>query len=1268
MKHLLQKLTALAAFLLAVLTVTAQTWVPPTKPTRPAFPDLEYPELPIEDLEYGKAYYIRCVASGQFLTGANNWGTQISATEDMMPYASFVIEALDNADYPDCCTIRLNGVHYFSGYKPNGDYLENRKFENTYMFRENENTGQLDRRNQVCYYWKIVKEGDYYRIQSAPGLGGFNTNGDQWIYEQGAGKPVLMNGTADTPGVDWQFVPYEGFDAEGYREQAEYYNTMFEPLKEQYDKDFEAYQTALPIYNARLYLYELLCDATMCEANTEQAGAVYNNPESTVEEINAASEELRNQVRDQMIVYGTTKSTADNPIDLTKYLLLNPDFMAGNADNWDITPGIGQNLGYQANNIYLGEDGDVEVNQFIEAWTQAPVFLADGTISQTIFGLPSAHYRLECDAMSVNQTAVTDYDNYVDVEDYKGVYLYYSDGQIVVPSDFVVTAVRTEDENGFVWHPQHFVFEFDIDKADSINVGMLIQDANVNWVLADNFRLYAAGPNQTPASFTALRAEYNTAKQLIKNLEENDYDGAQASVENTLNETMDIALALIEAGADASKVEAYTAAFTALKDARTAMQASVAAYTRLEDFIEKLYEDQKNYAAKAYCEPVAEVIGQIIMKAEDDADAGILSVDDINALINGYDAQVSEAMMQVFKELAAKGEELEEPLEITSIYPHMSYAYGETQTSFANGYPAENPVWMNPGNLAQFKTNYSTAEVWDVRPFEIYREFTDLPKGKYRIETHAFTRVGENQANYDEYVQGNLNEGGYAYIYAGNTKVDLPNVVELAVPETATGYAAVTVDEEGGQIFVPNSQQSFYNLLSDPEATDRQAKSLVGADGIVATDGGTLRVGIVGTEQLPAKHWVIWSGFRLYYYGNSDEVLIAALNEELTELVIKADEAASIAGVEEPLQLLTSAVKHGTAALDAADVDSKSAAIDELRKALAVAEEEHKLMRELQETMFAYEGRELEGVYTGEEYPALLKEINGYIESEGAGLKTLQQIRDLMAALPDAFYKHMLSNQLLDDATEVNPVEMTDLLVNADFSVATTANRTAPNGWVLELEKPDAGNVQSNNGGFEIWNTGGARLYQELPMLREGYWRLTTDGLFRTGNADEALKRYKAGTLDVYGYLFANEDSTKLYSWFAENQCTTEELGLGGMQRIVAEGDTLYAPNSGATIQNYYNAGHYLGNAVVFHYTQGPVTVGVFKNADTTIAQDWIYVDNFRLFYLGTEPPVAVSSVNAISKNPVAIYTMDGQRHARMQRGVNILRMADGSVRKVLVR
>lgn len=1264
MKHLLQKLTALAAFLLAVLTATAQTYVPPTKPERPAFPDIEYPVLPIEDLVYGKAYYVRCVASGQFLTGANNWGTQISATEDMMPYASFVIEALDNADYPDCCTIRLNGVHYFSGYKPDGTYLENRKFENTYMFRENEETGQLDRRSQVCYYWKIVKVGDYYRIQSAPGLGGFNPDGDQWIYEQGAGKPVLMNGSADTPGVDWQFVPFENFDAEAYREQAEAYNTLFEPLKEQYDKDFEAYQAALPLYDVRLNLYELLCDAILCEANTDEAGAVYNNPESTVEEINAAAEVLRLQVRDQMIVYGTTHSTAEKPIDLTKYLLINPNFTSGEATPWVVTDGVGQNQGFQSNTIYANYEAGIEISQFIEAWRPAPAQLGNGSIYQTIHGLPSGHYHLECDAMAQNATSEEDFDNWVDPEDYTGIYLYYTDGSIVVPSDFVLNCAVGENEDGtMAYLPKHFDFEFDIDQADSVNVGILIQNTNMTWVLADNFRLYIAGPSQIPASYTALRAEYNTSKQLL----ESGYEGVQTTVETALKAAFDAAEALVTETADAAKADDYTAAFTALSNARTAMQASIAAYIRLNAFIEKLYDDSDSYKEKANCQPVSDAIEEIIKKAEDGA-KGTLSIEEIDEMIAGYDAQISDALIQVFKDLAAKGEELEEPLEITSIFPHMSYAYGETQTSFANGYPADDPVWMNTYNLSQFKTNYSTAEVWDVRPLEVYREFTNLPKGKYRIETHAFTRVGENQANYDDYVAGNLADGGYAYLYAGNAKTELVNVAELAVPETATGYAAITVDEEGTQMYVPNSQQSFYNLLNDPNSANRIEKTLVGVDGIVATDGGTLRVGIVGTEQLPAKHWVIWSAFRLYYYGNSDEVLLAALNEELTELIIQADEAAAISNVEEPLQMLTDAVKQGSAALDGNSVDEKTTAIDLLRKAITAGEEEHKLMREMQETIANYEGRELDGVYTGTEYPALVEEINGYIESEGEGLKTLQQIRDLIAALPDAFFKYLLSNELLDDATENDPVEMTELLVNPDFSIATTANRTAPKGWVLELETPDQGNVQSNNGGYEIWNTGGARLYQELPMLREGYWRLTTDGLFRTGTADETLKRYRDGSLDVYGFLFANQDSTKLYSWFAEGQCTTEELGLGGMQRIVAEGDTLYAPNSGATIQNYYNAGYYLDNAVIFHYTDGPVSLGVFKNPETTITQDWIYVDNFRLFYLGTEPPVAVNSVNAKVTMPAAIYTVDGQRHARMQRGLNILRMADGTARKVLVR
>lgn len=1264
MRHILHKVTAIMAFTMVTLTAMAQTWVAPTKPERPTFPDIAYPALEGADPEVGNAYYIRSVGSGQFLTAANNWATQISVSEDMNPYMQIMIEDAGDETYPDGIKMRLNGTFYFTGPTPSGAMRENYAVTDKYLFRETEETGQVDRRSQACWYWQFVKVGDVYRIMSYPGMNNFNKDANQFMYDQGAGKPALMNGTEETQGIDWIFIPVDNVDVEAFKELADEYNETFQPLKEQYDIDFAAYQAALPVYRARLLLYELLCDATLCGADTTEPGAIYNNEESTLDELNAAAEELRAKVREQMLVYAFKNSTADNPIDLTKYLLQNPDFNTGNTNGWDITAGMGQNLGYQANNIYINKEKDIEVSQFIEAWTPAPGYLNDGTISQTIFGLPSGHYRLSCDAMAQHQTGEEDEDNYVYPEDYTGIYLYYSDGEIVVLSDFIIKAAQTEDEMGNINRvPQHFEFEFDIDQVDSVSVGLIIQNTNMNWVLADNFRLQAAGPSQTPPSFTALRGEYTISKKLL----DSDYESVQKSVEDALIKAANDALSLLEDGADPAKADAYTTAFTTLKNARIEMQASIAAYNRLANFLETLYADLEKYKAQNYCEPVAETIEELAERMEDGYDFGTLSITEIDETINSYNTIIAEQVGAILKELASKGEELKEPFDITILFPHMSYEYGTTQTSFAGGYPANDPVWMNPGGISQFKTNYSTAEVWDVFPFEIYREFENLPMGKYSIETNAFVRVGENQENYDNWKAGFFNEGGYAYIYAGNSKSEMVNVAELAVPETATGYAAITV-EDGTQMYVPNSQQSFYNLLNDPNAVERAEKTRVSATGIVAKDGGTLRVGVVGTDMLLPKHWVIWSGFRLFYYGSNDEVLFASLNEEIKELISQTEVEMNKTNIEEVTTTLTEAIKTGNDALSINVVETKSAAIEQLKQALALAAEEHSLMEELINLSSSYSGQELTSVYTDNVYPALMEEIDECIINEGYGTKTLQQVRDYIDALPKAFFRYLLSDVQLDSATQDNAVDMTGLLVNPDFATATTANRTAPKGWTLELELPTQGNVESNNGGYEIWNTGGARFYQELPCLRDGYWRLTVDGLFRTGTPDETLKRYNAGELDVYGYLFANDASTKLYSWFAEGQYTTEDMGLGGMQRITAEKDTLYAPNSGASVQNYFNSGRYTDNSLTFHYTEGPVQLGVFKSPETTIAQDWIYVDNFRLFYLGLETPDAVDSVNHVTNTPSAIYGLDGRRQSRVQRGVNIIRMSDGTIRKVLVK
>lgn len=66
----------------------------------------------------------------------------------------------------------------------------------------------------------------------------------------------------------------------------------------------------------------------------------------------------------------------------------------------------------------------------------------------------------------------------------------------------------------------------------------------------------------------------------------------------------------------------------------------------------------------------------------------------------------------------------------------------------------------------------------------------------------------------------------------------------------------------------------------------------------------------------------------------------------------------------------------------------------------------------------------------------------------------------------------------------------------------------------------------------------------------------------------------------------------------------------------------------------------------------------------------WFKADNFKLFYHGANSSICVG-INEVStsKNAKAgIYTLSGARVTSLQKGINIIRMSDGSVHKVLVK
>jgi hypothetical protein len=111
--------------------------------------------------------------------------------------------------------------------------------------------------------------------------------------------------------------------------------------------------------------------------------------------------------------------------------------------------------------------------------------------------------------------------------------------------------------------------------------------------------------------------------------------------------------------------------------------------------------------------------------------------------------------------------------------------------------------------------------------------------------------------------------------------------------------------------------------------------------------------------------------------------------------------------------------------------------------------------------------------------------------------------------------------------------------------------------------------------------------------------------------------------------------------------------------------DGVYVPNDMVSAVTYFKAGHYQ-NAMLFKATKNSLYLGFIKNG--VVENDWLMVDDFRLFYYGTEKPsdqtVGINTPSTIHHSPSTIYDLQGRRVSASQKGLVISReqQPDGSV------
>ena len=112
----------------------------------------------------------------------------------------------------------------------------------------------------------------------------------------------------------------------------------------------------------------------------------------------------------------------------------------------------------------------------------------------------------------------------------------------------------------------------------------------------------------------------------------------------------------------------------------------------------------------------------------------------------------------------------------------------------------------------------------------------------------------------------------------------------------------------------------------------------------------------------------------------------------------------------------------------------------------------------------------------------------------------------------------------------------------------------------------------------------------------------------------------------------------------------------------------MFAPDGTTPTVEFFNAGHYL-NELNFTVTEtSDVTIGLKKTE--TLPNDYEVVGKWNLYYLGAPTaiiPVA-DDINPLNNTIIGYFNISGVRLDAPQRGVNIVKMSDGKVKKIFVK
>lgn len=1006
----------------------------------------------------------------------------------------------------------------------------------------------------------------------------------------------------------------------------------------------ETYEEWLPkkeIYNAAVALGKDLDEAAVnCPGlDVSDIKAVYDNPASTAEELKKASEDLMELI----VNYKLKDASAETPVDFSEKIVNSTFDVVGDFTGWSKGFGAG---------------GDTS--------TCAEVWRSAFDVYQDIKGLPEGVYMVACNGYSRhNDNHDQDYAQWKSgaVSETKIYMKSETHGQFFTPVMFVSQGGSIDQQIGTKGQTAH-AYEENGEKhtlycpnsmaaandyfhdgtnryrneaygplaaGETLRIGV----SNTNsmyWSIFDDFQLFYLGNGADAYKKWAesVKANYNVSfdgEVYYGAPDKKNYEEILATLSDASDkEAVSAAILNVDAAVEAvtTSKNNYATYVKALANAQKWLDENVGdddSFYKLSDYLEA--ENAEDVAAWEFPNGPAKVIIPDYLVGGYE---GILSGKDIETETTYLQGLLAEAT----KNALADGSDLTSMI----VNPGFEEAGGKGwKLDTSKGGTNALTNWHG-GN----DNNYC-AEAFQ-QNFDIYQEIEGVKDGLYEVSVQAFYRTGANQAAYEAYKNDPEMKGDakvYPEVYINEFSSKIRNVMEIQFKDKELDENNTnTYHPDGTEIYTLDGMTSASNAFS---LEDPARNFTMSAYGVV--QDGKIRIGLRKLEgPTNAAQWTLWDNFKLTYRAKNPEVaakVLASKSEELAELL-----EASADFMTDPVLKNTQDAYNESKKTDLNDA-AKYDVLIETNDALLAAQENIKNVEKYKEVMVAFD-QAYTDLETEDSDNALWTEIDKLSdELEGDAYLSLtnEELAELIEEIEE-MTKDMLSaivESKASSATDEEPYDATGFIVNPDMGTGNA------DGWTVMPLGQNNG-YQNNN----TYTNGDISLNQFIECWRNG--AVLTDG---------TIEQTTAATLPAGTYTLSADINAK---WQADATVAIEGLFLFVSD---AAGNT----NSVLLDTQTESPKHF---EVTFKLEEAsPITLGVMaKNTNA----NWLAADNFKLMCYGTASTKEASgdagdasSIENVTEQSakvvVAIYNAAGAQINALQPGINIVKYADGSTKKI---